>query len=313
MAVYTKIATKDIRKIAYSYGLKVSDYKPMEDGISNSNYLLKTDRGTFMLTVIEDGGFRGAKRLAKLLSWFKKHQFFTTRLYPAATGEKVLKWRKKPVLLKKFIPATIEYQLRKKQLKKIGRALARFHAIPAPKFLPQIHVYEQPRFSKVIGSGKDPQYETWLSKKLKEMDGHPDIEAPKGIVHGDLFPDNILFPKNKKPVIIDFEEACFHFLVFDLGMTIIGLCSKGKKISIKLVRALIKGYQKVRPLTEVEKGYLQFFTIYGAVTTSNWRFWKYHIDKPNPERKNKHREMMAIAEWVSKIPNDVFLKKVLPQ
>lgn len=283
----------------------------MEGGASNSNYLLTTDKGLFMLTIFEDGGFKGAKRLAKLLTWFKKQHFFTTRILRSSSGKKVMKWKKKPVFLKKYISAHIVDKPGKKQLKKIGKALARFHQIPAAPFLPKIHVYEQPRFSEVIGSGKDPEYETWLEEKLASMDGHPNIDAPKGIVHGDLFPDNVLFSDRKSPIIIDFEEACLHFLVFDLGMSIIGLCSKDHKINFKKARALLKGYQKIRPLLPIEKQYLQFFTIYGAVKTSNWRFWKYHIDKPNPKRKNKHREMMSLAENVSKIPGDLFLEKVL--
>jgi len=311
MAVYTEISKAEVIDIASAYQLKVNAFYPVEGGVSNSNYVIDCAEGKFMLTILEDGGFEGAERLVKLLSWFEKQHFFTTRMRSTAQGEKVLNWHSKPVFIKTFIPAKLYPELQEAQLEKVGSALAKLHQINPPAFLPKIHIYEQKRFAEVIGAGIDPDYEIWLSKKLKTFNGHLAIDAPQGIVHADLFADNILFIENREPVIIDFEEACYHFLAFDLGMTIIGLCSKGDDINYKHVKVLLNGYQKVRPLRNIEKEYLQFFIIYGAIRTSNWRYWKYHIENPNPERKNKHREMMSIAEKVEQIPTQTFINLAL--
>lgn len=312
MAVYSKLDKNDINKIIRQYEFEVFDYQEMEGGASNSNYLLNTSTGKCMMTIIEDGGFEAANQLAQLLDWFDKNDFFTTRMLASKSGKKVLKWQEKPVFLKNFLPAMVNYQPTLDQIEKIGGALAGFHQIAAPDFLPKIHVYEQPRFADVIGSGKDPQYETWLRHKLNTMHGHPSINAPKGIVHGDLFPDNVLFQENASPIIIDFEEACYHFLVFDLGMTIIGLCSSGSDLHFDKANSLLKGYEKVRKLEPIEKKHLQFFTAYGTMKTSNWRFWKYHIQAPNPARHHLHQVMADLADKIIEMDQNWFLKQVLP-
>ena len=59
-----------------------------------------------------------------------------------------------------------------------------------------------------------------------------------------------------------------------------------------------------------EKRRLQMFIEYAAAKTSNWRFWKYHFENPNPERFHKHREMMAIAQSVCNIPFETFYETV---
>ncbi len=92
MAVYTKISEAEVHEIAKAYQLTVESFEPVEGGISNSNYLLNCTEGKFILTIFEDGGFEGAKRLAKLLIWFKKRNFRTTRLRLSASGDAVLSW-----------------------------------------------------------------------------------------------------------------------------------------------------------------------------------------------------------------------------
>jgi homoserine kinase type II len=310
MAVYTQLNKTDIQTIADRYEFQIMDFTAMEGGASNSNYLLHSTTGKFMLTVVEDGGIEMAERLAKLLKWLEQHNFFTTKMIPLVNGGFTSSWNGKAVFIKNYIAAELKTSPDLVSIENIGAALARFNQIPAPDFIPDIHVYEQPRFSEVIGTKKDLKYESWLKAKNAVMDGHLPISAPKGIVHGDLFADNVLFPKGNNPIIIDFEEACFHFLVFDLGMAIIGICSEGNEINFEKARALLKGYQKVRPLEPIEKQYLQFFTIYGAVRTSNWRFWKYHIQTPNPERKHLHWVMADIAEKVTKMQEEDFLNLI---
>jgi hypothetical protein len=77
LAVYTEISEAEVNKIKETYQLNIESFHPMEGGISNSNFLLKSTTGEFMLTIMEDGGFDGAHRLINLLLWFEKQNFFT--------------------------------------------------------------------------------------------------------------------------------------------------------------------------------------------------------------------------------------------
>jgi len=130
------------------------------------------------------------------------------------------------------------------------------------------------------------------------------------LVHGDIFFDNVLFEKNKIKAIIDFEEACNYYLIFDLGMGVLGLCRTGGKIDLNKTRALIKGYEQIRSLGFSERDSLQLFIEYAAIATSWWRFWKYNIDSPNPDLRNKHWKMVQVAKEVEILAKEYFLSIV---
>ena len=113
-----------------------------------------------------------------------------------------------------------------------------------------------------------------------------------------------MFDQEFLQAIIDFESACIYFLVYDLGMAIIGLCNENGTINWHKAKALIGGYEQIRELEQLEKENLQFFTAYAAVGTSCWRYWKYHIDSPNPALSHKHWEMVSLAMAIEKLDKE---------
>jgi homoserine kinase type II len=133
---------------------------------------------------------------------------------------------------------------------------------------------------------------------------------PRGLIHGDVFYDNVLFAGKKLKAIIDFEDACQYYKVFDLGMAVVGLCTSESKVELTRVRSLINGYQSGRMLDVVEKESLQLFIEYAAIATSSWRFWKYNIVAPHVGKSDKHWEMVNIAKDVSAIPKNTFMNTV---
>jgi len=133
---------------------------------------------------------------------------------------------------------------------------------------------------------------------------------PRGLIHGDVFYDNVLFEEGKFKALIDFEEACHYYKIFDLGMAVVGVCTEDFKLSLLKVRSLIDGYQKMGALDQKEKEYTQLFVEYAVIATSSWQFWKYHIDTPMAEKSDKHSEMVRIAKNVRAIPKEKFMGAV---
>ena len=76
---------------------------------------------------------------------------------------------------------------------------------------------------------------------------------PKGIIHADLFPDNVFFDKKKISGILDFYFSCYDFLIYDLAITINAWCFNKGKFNQSFFNKIIKGYQSERKLTEIEK------------------------------------------------------------
>lgn len=310
MAVYTRLKKSEIKQLAAEFELEMLSYEEVEHGASNSNYLLQTTEGNYMLTVVEDRNLEETLQLVHLLQWLKKHDFRTTPIRKTKKGELTSHFEKKPVFVKKYISGEVIFDLNSKKLRQIGTRLGLLHQIPAPDFLATSHFYESPLFNKVIGVDIDGEYESWLKDRLNYFEAALPQNMPRGLIHGDVFPDNVLFKNKKVKALIDFEEACNYFLVYDLGMILLGLCAEGYDFNFKSAKAIMKGYQKIRPLKKKERKHLKAYTEYAAIRTSNWRFWKYHISAPNPERANKHREMMGVAEKLRHMKRKDFLKKV---
>ncbi|MCH8127849.1 phosphotransferase [candidate division KSB1 bacterium] len=149
-----------------------------------------------------------------------------------------------------------------------------------------------------------------MAERLVQLKLQIPPELPCGLIHGDVFYDNILFERGKLKAIIDFEEACLYYKVFDLGMGILGLCTEGTTWVLSKARALVMGYQQVKALEEREKESLQLFCAYAAIATSCWRFWKYHIHSPTVEKADEHWQMVHLAEEIDAVPKTKFLHAV---
>ena len=177
------------------------------------------------------------------------------------------------------------------------------------------HPYGLECFSNVIGLNIDAEYESWLSKEMIYLKKHIFTGLPKGLIHGDLFYDNILFTSLSSNstafrAFIDFEEACNYYLVFELGMGILGCCIKSNTIDINKARAFVRGYQQERPLVDEEKESLQLFVQYAAVALSYWRFNKYNIKEPHESMAIQHWEMVEVAKNISEISDTYFYNSI---
>ena len=309
MAIYTPLTKTDIQQIAKNYQLKVSDFKPIAAGNSNSNFILQTQQGKVVLTLFEELQPERVRNIVKILKGLLSAGFSDIKPFDPISGDAMTIWAKKPVLLRTYIEGEVYQELKASHLNQVGKALAQLHEVPIPAGISHRHHYEHPQFASVIGTNKDPEYETWLHQRLVYLEAKIPDTLPRGLIHGDLFFDNVLFKDEKFRAIIDYEDACGHDKILDIGMAILGLCVR-KKLSLKKARALLKGYQKIRYLEKSERESLQLFTELAAVRTSNWRFWKYHFQSPIPERVDYHRQMMAIAQSIEGIPHEVFMKAI---
>ena len=149
-----------------------------------------------------------------------------------------------------------------------------------------------------------------MGQKYDFLRGTIPSGLPRGLIHGDVFYDNVLFDGKKFKALIDFEEACQYYKVFDLGMAVVGLCTEGSKIILPKIRSLVKGYHTIRMLEGAEKKVLQLFVEYAAIATSSWRFWKYNIDTPIAELSQKYWDIVNISKAASTISHEKFIKTV---
>jgi|TARA_B110000914_G_scaffold81457_1_gene71685 homoserine kinase type II len=315
MATYTKLNHQGIQSLANNYDLKIIEFSSLDGGSGNSSYLLKDEKNSYVLTICDDKEHDAVFKMCQLLLLLESYNIPCNRLIKTVNGEILttlsLPECVKPVILKEFIEGQVVDELNETMLYQVGMQIARLNKILAPDYLLNNHRYGRQIFSKALGLGIDNEYESWLSEEIVYLENHILPKLPCGLIHGDLFYDNLIFtPLLDMPIsfkaIIDFEEACNYYLVFELGMAIVGCCTEDITINLKKARAFVDGYQQVRKLEEIEKVSLQLFVRYAAVATSYWRFNKYNIEEPSKDMVGHHCQMVQLSKEVVKISTTRF-------
>ena len=299
MIIYTKITEQDIQEIEKAYGIIIYHNEPGGLGSGNSNYLLNTNKGQLLLSIMEEQSFDALQNITRLLPELKQKGFHTSELIPTTDGQSSITCQQKPAFIKTYLTGEVRFDLNEYELEQLGVNIGQLHQLSAPHYLPKQNYYELNPFDEAIGLNLDKEFEIWLLEQKNNFKNDL-FDLPRGLVHGDIFCDNVLYNGNKLSAIIDFEVACHYYLIYDIGMALIGTCSKHNKLEVSKVKALLRGYENVRQLTCNEWLYLPMITEYAAVQIANWRFWKYCFRYPNTSKKNNHREMMQLAQFIQR-------------
>ena len=265
MAVYTKINNKQIKFIEKKYNIgKIINYSGIKKGIENTNFLLKTQKNKYILTIYE-------KRVQKKdLPFFVNLMSGLSRLKVKCpvpikdkNGKYLFNLKSKKACIVSFLEGKDKDQLNSKDCFIVGKNAALLH-----KASKKLKLYRKNSLSiNSWGSilNKIDNKINKLSKNLKDLmkDDLRDLKKkwpkkmPNGIIHSDLFIDNIFFNKGKFHGFIDFYFSANDFLSYELATCINALCFKKKNRKFVLDKKrssnLLKGYQSIRKLTEIEK------------------------------------------------------------
>jgi homoserine kinase type II len=311
MAMYSDISVEELNSLLSGYSLgKLQGHKSLAGGQANSSFRLTTDTGDYTLSICDEKNPHDIEMLTALLVWLEKQQYPSSRLIRTVDGRRLLEFQGKPVYVKEYIQGEVVEHLSENMLVQVGEKLAHLHSVEPHPLLPTSHAYGLECFDDVIQSSLQHPFVNWLSEKRDFLVKNTLIDLPKGFIHGDLFYDNLLFSKGSLVAVLDFEEACHFAKVFDLGMTVIGCCVRNKVISMKLVRALVSGYQQVRAVEQAERNSLPIYIQYAAIGTAFWRFRQYYIRNPDTDQSAAHLEMQDLADQIHAISQEDFLQQV---
>jgi homoserine kinase type II len=311
MAHYTVLNDKDVQIILSQYTTEtVLSYSVLSGGSENANYLVRTETKDFVLTVCEQKSQEDAKNLACLLEYLDHHNFTTSKLQKAKDETFIVFWNDKPVMLKQFIEGDITQDFSKNLLVYLGNELAKLHHIKAPTYVPQTLSYGNiNRFDDVQDYAPNSNFHTWIKDKKRYIENYISPDLPKALIHSDIFYSNIIVdPDHKRATIMDFEEACYYYRVFDIGMMIVGACRDQETVNLNKVACLLEGYQKEITLLDIEKKALKAFTVYAATTTAFWRHHNFNYVNIIPEKKDHYLEMKLLADALMNLPDSCFVE-----
>ena len=264
MAVYTKLNQNKIEEILSNYSLgKLDSFKGIEEGIENTNYFLSINKKKFILTIYE-------KRVksadlpffSDLMSSLNKASFKCPAPISNNDNETITNFSGKKLMIVSFLEGKAKQNLSPSTCKTIGYEIAKMHELTKNLKLKRQNDLSVNSWRKLFNSVKDrcenihKDLPRLIEENLNDVEKNWPKNLPRGIIHADLFQDNIFFIQEKFSGLIYFYFSCEDFFAFEIAICFNALCFDGLKsnLSFNVTKAknFIDGYTSIRKLTNEE-------------------------------------------------------------
>ncbi|HEY1475112.1 MAG TPA: homoserine kinase [Pseudolabrys sp.] len=265
MAVYTDVTADDLNEFLVGYELgELRSYKGIAEGVENSNFLVHTSAGNFILTLYE-------KRVAAsdlpfflaLMEHLAARGITCPQPVKNKQGGMLGKLAGRPAAIVTFLDGLWIRRPNAGHCAAVGEALAGLHL--AGKDFPNKRanalsigswrgLYEH---ANGRGDSVRPGLCAEIAKELDALEKSWPRDLPDGVIHADLFPDNVFFLGDKLSGLIDFYFACTDTLAYDVAICLNAWCFEpDHSYNVTKGRALLKSYGKVRALSAAERAAL---------------------------------------------------------
>jgi len=310
MATLTSLDQAELANWLPQYGVgELSEFQRISTGIENTNYFVNTTDTSqvhrLVVTILEQD-YPSRQLLVPLADSLQRAGLPVPKILPTKGGQSVVALAGKPAILSTRLPGTHPVNPTTSQCAAVGRFLARFHrasqgARAHAKLFVRDLKWLQTNADEV--SGYLPFDEQELLNRsishLKSLLTRRDLAAlPTGVVHGDLFRDNVLFNERGLSGVLDFHHAGEHFLLFDIAVASNDWCTDSSgTLDTERCVALLQAYHRERELTNDELWFLPLFMIYSATA-----FWLSRLRSKYPppgqpaEARKNPEEFRAIVD-----------------
>jgi homoserine kinase type II len=286
MAVYTKIISKDIHLINSKFNIdEIKSFQGIKKGIENTNYLLKTKKEKFILTIFEKRvSNKEIPFFMKLMDNLNQSKISCPKPLKDKNGNYLIKLKNKTACVVTFLKGKDKQTLNLNNCYQVGKIISQMHSITKKLKFSRKNSMGIKKLNPLLKSikfksKKNSNLEKFLMQNLSNIKKNWPEKLPYGIIHGDLFVDNIFFNKDKLSGVIDFYFAANDFFMYEIAICINALCFDKKKnkflINKQKVKNLIKGYESVRKITIGEKKSLNILCRGAAIRYLLTRLYDY--------------------------------------
>jgi homoserine kinase type II len=262
MAVYTDVAAEDLAEFLKGYDIgELLSYKGIAEGVENSNFLLHTTKGAYILTLYE-------KRVAlddlpyflSLMAHLAERGVRCPQPAKNRKGE-VYSWlAERPAAIINFLEGVWPRRPNAAHCTGVGEALANMHLagsdFPLFRKNPLSVAGWRPLFDLAAprADSVQPGLRDFIARELDHLETRWPTDLPVGVIHADLFPDNVFFLGEKLSGLIDFPFACNDILAFDVAICLNAWCFEpDHSFNVTKARALLNAYGRARKLSEAEQ------------------------------------------------------------
>ncbi|MBW7850471.1 MAG: homoserine kinase [Rhodospirillales bacterium] len=261
MAVYTEVSDEELEEFVAGYDLgAVVSCKGIAEGVENSNFLLQTETGTFILTLYE-------KRVDPddlpffigLMEHLAQRGLACPTPIHGRDGRALRELCGRPAAIVTFLQGMWPRRVAVEHCAQLGEVMARMHLAGADYPLVRPNNLSVAGWRPLLAAsahGADdvkPGLGEYLEAELEEIEEGWPADLPSGVIHADLFPDNVFFLGKQISGIIDFYFACTDAFAYDIGICLNAWCFEPDgSFNITKARSMLSAYRRVRPITDEE-------------------------------------------------------------
>jgi len=265
MAVYTEVSDEELSGFLTQYDLgQVTAFKGIAEGVENSNYLLRTIQdttlGTYILTLYEKR-VRGEDLpfFLGLMRHLSDRGFACPLPVPGRDGESLRRLCGRPAAIVTFLDGLSPRRILPEHCRLLGDAMARMHLAGRDFALRRDNDLSLGGWRQLFERSRARAHEVRpglaeaLERELDDLEARWPSGLPSGVIHADLFPDNVFFLGDRLSGFIDFYFACNDFYAYDLAVCLNAWCFEpDTAFNVTKARLLLNSYRKVRPLEDAE-------------------------------------------------------------
>ncbi|MFG1286672.1 homoserine kinase [Xanthobacter versatilis] len=265
MAVYTDVAPAELEAFLSGYDIgTLTSFHGIAEGVENSNFLVQTTRGSYILTLYEKRVNRDdLPFFIGLMEHLAARGLSCPQPVAQRSGAVLSEIAGRPAAMVTFLPGVSVRRPTVEHCAELGRGLAQLHLAGADFAMRRANNLSvagwRPLFVAADGQADDvaPGLADAIAAELTTLEASWPQGLPAGVIHADLFPDNAFFLDEKLSGIIDFYFACTDFLAYDVAVCLNAWCFEPDgSYNVTKGRALLSGYEAVRPLSAEEKAAL---------------------------------------------------------
>ena len=295
---YTEVSLGDASAVIKATGLsELLSIEKLAGGWANSNYILTLKDDTkLVLKIWNEQSLEEVEYLLSMTSYLVDNGIPTAKPINFNNGELMmvkdgLAWTLLPFVEGQWLESNHS------SLYSLGMIQANLHLLNPPKELKSNFSMGDTLFEKLFSIADETHGWSDFLNMLKTenalLSQSIGQDLPKGIIHGDLFPDNVIGTEREVKSLLDFEEMCHDVLAFDLVMTFVGFGWENGQPVAERWNSLLAGYQSIRKLTNAEINALPDLHRLATLSIAAWRYWQFVINLPNTEHTDRYLEMTA--------------------
>jgi homoserine kinase type II len=261
MAVYTDVSNDELETFLREYDIgELVSFNGIAEGVENSNFLLATSRGNHILTLYEKRVEPGdLPFFLTLMEHLAQHGINCPLPVHDKAGRVLKVLGGRPAAIVTFLKGVSIRKPKAVHCALIGEALAKLHVAAMDFGMRRPNALGPVGWLRLFEAFADkadaiaPGFSDALAREVDAMQKSWPASLPEGVIHADMFPDNVFFLENRLSGIIDFYFACNDMLAYDLAICLNAWCFEPDlSFNITKGKLLFDGYRAVRPLSDAE-------------------------------------------------------------